>query len=120
MAFIIKETTKTCRIAAASYTAVVCAKPCWLTSMLLGGDRTNDPEITLYNSATTPTPGTTDEKIPTNTYDASALGLNGVEKYHNSWCSSGLWLTVTAPGGGTYGGTIDIVIGYNDTDTHLY
>ena len=114
-----KEVTKTVRVAAASYSAVVCDKPCWFTSLLVGSSAV-DPEITLYDSATTPTPGTTEEKVPTNGVDVSALGWNGMEKNHNSWCSSGLWITVTAIGGGAYVGTLDIVVGYNDTDTHLY
>ena len=114
-----KEETATHRTAAASYSAVVCATPCWFTSILVG-QAGNDPEITLYDSAVAPTPGTTEEKAPTTTVDVSALGFNGLEKGHNSWCVHGLWLTVTAPGGGAYGGTCDIVVGYNDTDTHLY
>lgn len=114
-----KEVTKTHRIAAASYSAVVCAKPCWFTSFLVG-KAAADPEITLYDSAVAPTPGTTEEKVPTGDCDVSAMGWNGMEKNHNSWCANGLWLTVTAPGGGAYGGTCDIVVGYNDTDTHLY
>ena len=114
-----KEITKTHRIAAASYSAVVCAKPSFFTSILIG-KAAADPEITLYDSAVSPTPGTTEEKVPTSDIDVSALGINGAEKGHNSWCYNGLWLTVTAPGGGAYGGTIDIVVGYNDSDTHLY
>ncbi len=114
-----KEETITVRVAAASYSAVVCAGPCWFTSLLVG-KAAADPEITLYDSAVAPTPGTTEEKAPNTDGDVSAMGYNGLEKSHNSWCSSGLWITITAPGGGAYGGTLDIVVGFNDTDTHLY
>ena len=58
--------------------------------------------------------------MPTGDVDVSALGWNGLEKGHNSWCHDGLWIIVTAPGGGDYEGTLDIVVGFNDTDTHLY
>ena len=114
-----KEETVTVRVAAASYSAVVCATPCWFTSLLVG-QAAADPEVTLYDSAVTPTPGTTEEKTPTTTVDSSALGFNGLEKGHNSWCENGLWLVVQAPGANPYGGTCDIVVGFNNTDTHLY
>ena len=42
---------------------------------LIGTDGTNDPTVTFYDNAN-PVQGT--ELIPTTTYDASALGLNGV------------------------------------------
>jgi len=114
-----KEETVTVRVAGASYSAVVCPTKCWFTSLLVG-QAAADPEITLYDSAIAPTPGVTEEKTPTTTVNVSDLGFNGLEKGHNSWCENGLWITVTAPGGGAYGGTLDITVGFNDTDTHLY
>ena len=45
-----------------------------IIALLIGTDGTNDPVVTVYDD-TSNTAGT--EAIPTCTYDASALGLNG-------------------------------------------
>ena len=47
---------------------------CLLKGLLIGTDGTNDPTVTLFDN--TSAAGT--EIIPTVTYDASVLGLNGV------------------------------------------
>ena len=54
---------------------ILYSSACTLVGFLLGLDGTNDPTITFYNaqSAVSET-----DIIPTCTYDASALGLNGV------------------------------------------
>ena len=116
-----KEETITIRVTAAGavYSVVVVDHPCWFTSLLIGRAAA-DPEIVLYDSDVAPTAGVTAEKVPNSDVDVSAMGFNGLEKGHNSWCELGLWITVTAPGGGNYTGTLDIIVGFNDTDTHLY
>ena len=103
-----KEYTLTMRASGLVYN-----RPCWFTSMLLGLDRTNDPQITVYDTTNAPVPGTDEEKVPTNTYDASALGLNGVEKERRSYCHYGLYIIIEAPGGGAFGGSAEVVVGYD-------
>ena len=54
-------------------TQIVVNRPCRLMGFLIGTDGTNDPTITVYDGTT----NSGDEIVPTNTYDASILGLNG-------------------------------------------
>lgn len=100
--------TKT--ISGESFSGLIYSGSCWFVNFKLGQDNANDSQITIYDSIVTPTPGTTTELIPTNPYDASAMGLNGVED-DNSYARYGIWLTVTAVGGGAYGGAVDVTIG---------
>ena len=51
--------------------------PCWFVNMKIGMDNVNDPQITVYDSNGPPV-GTPTELVPTQTYDASAMGLNGI------------------------------------------
>ena len=81
---------------------------CWFVNMKIGMDNANDPQITVYDSidgAGTPT-----ELAPTNPYDASQMGLSGISQ-DNSYAKRGIWLVVTAVGGGAYPGAADITIG---------
>lgn len=50
-------------------------EPGYLHGFLLGTDGSNDPTVTFYDGIS-PIQG--NEIVPTATYDASALGLNGV------------------------------------------
>ena len=70
---------------------VITKSPALCAGFLLGTDSTNDPTIGLWNN-----PGTR-LIIPTCTYDASALGLNGAS---TKWrhCADGLSLAVTCAG----------------------
>jgi hypothetical protein len=69
--------------------------------MLLGTDGVNDPVVTIYdgldNSGT--------EIIPTATYDASALGLNGVIG-KGVYCETGIYVEITCAG------TVEVVVEY--------
>ena len=70
---------------------VITKSPALCAGYLIGTDSTNDPTIGLWNN-----PGTK-LIIPTATYDASALGLNGAS---TTWrhCADGLSLVVTCAG----------------------
>ena len=73
---------------------IVYTGPCILQGFTLGTDGTNDPEITFYNGLSNA--GT--KVIPTVTYDASALGINGVTGIHQ-YCDTGLYVEIDAGGG---------------------
>jgi len=73
-----------------------------LSHMLLGTDGTNDPEITIYDGLD----NTGVEKVPTTTYDASALGLNGFTLHHVLEFQTGIYVEITC------GGTVEVCIGY--------
>jgi len=70
-----------------------------LVGVLLSVDGANDPVVTVYDS-TTNTAGT--EVVPTNTYDASALGLNGAWFGHEGAieCDVGVYVEVSNLGTG--------------------
>ena len=69
--------------------------------VLIGTDATNDPEITMYdgNSATN-----TKQILPTNTYDASQLGLNGYSTSIGTRVNNGCYIVITC------GGTCEVII----------
>ena len=100
--------TKT--ISGASASVLIYKGSCWFVNFKLGMDNANDPLITIYDSIVTPTPGTDTELVPTNPYDASAMALNGISS-DESYATNGIWLVVTAIGGGAYGGAVDVTIG---------
>jgi len=64
----------------------------------LGTDGANDPEVTIEDkdNATGKTGG---EIMPTATYDASALGLNGALLSEAIDCSFGIYLTISIAAG---------------------
>jgi len=76
-------------------------------SLLIGTDGTNDPVVTVYN-ALSAVSGT--EIIPTTTYDASALGLNGLETSYLKECGIGCYVEISNLGTG------EVVIGYRADD----
>lgn len=70
---------------------------CVVHGFLIGADGTNDPTITLYDN----TSATGNEVVPTNTYDASLLGINGVIFGEPGIrCETGLYCEITVGGGG--------------------
>ena len=76
-------------------------KPCWFINFKIGIDNANDVQLTV--SDTVGAPGATDtELVPTNPYDASAMGLNGISG-DESYARNGIYLTMEAVGGGAYG-----------------
>lgn len=72
---------------------VVRTGSCIFQGLLIGTDGVNDPTVTLYNN----TAASGDEVVPTATYDASALGLNGLTGV-NVWCDKGLYVEIACSG----------------------
>lgn len=75
--------------------------PCIFHGFTLGTDGTNDPAITIYNNIA----ASGQEVVPTATYDASLLGLNGATGF-NQWCDTGLYVAITCAG------TVEVAIQY--------
>ncbi len=73
-----------------------------LTHMLLGTDGTNDPVITIYDGLD----NTGTERVPTTTYDASALGLNGFVLATPLEFKIGIYVEITCVG------TVEVCCGY--------
>ena len=76
--------------------------------MKLGLDNANDPQVTVYDSIDGT--GTPTELIPTNPFDASAMGLNGISQ-DDSYAKLGIWVVIEAVGGGAFGGACEVTIG---------
>lgn len=74
-------------------TTVAIPNPCVFYGFLLGCDGAYDPQVTIFDSASTTTTGKT-EIVPTNTYDSSALGLNGALPPVGIRCNEGITVTV--------------------------
>lgn len=68
--------------------------PCFFYGFLLGLDGTNDPTITFYDN----TSASGEEIVPTNTYDASLLGLNGAMFPAPKYCKNGIYVSITQTG----------------------
>ena len=77
-----------------------------ITALLIGSDGNSDPVVTVYDS-TAATAGT--EAIPTCTYDASSLGLNGVVFGRDGAieCQVGIYVEISDLGTG------EVLIYYN-------
>lgn len=74
------------------------ATACTLVGFLLGADGVNDPTITFYDGQAAVSGN---EVIPTCTYDASALGLNGVMPGAMEIdCPNGIYVSVSGLGTG--------------------
>jgi hypothetical protein len=71
--------------------------------VLLGTDGVNDPLITIYDNASAAS-GT--EVMPTTTFDASALGLNGFMPGFAISCINGLYVEITCAG------TVEVTVLY--------
>jgi len=75
--------------------------PCWMYDVLLGTDGVNDPTIAVYDGLDT----SGEKKIPTNTYDAALLGLNGVIFNAKRRCSKGIYVEISCAG------AVEVIIG---------
>jgi hypothetical protein len=72
---------------------IIVTGPCVFRGFLLGMDGVNDPVITIFNN----TEASGEEAVPTATYDASALGINGVVGLMQ-YCDKGLYVEITCVG----------------------
>jgi len=74
-----------------------------LSSMLIGTDGVNDPAVTVYNG----TDNTGQEIVPTATYDASQLGINGFILIYAKRCPDGIYVEISLAAG-----DVEVVIDY--------
>lgn len=72
---------------------------CFLFSLLLGLDTVNDAVIAVHNDIDGD--DATKEVVPSNTYDASAMGINGLVLKFAKDLSTGLYIKVTNIGSGS-------------------
>lgn len=80
---------------------------CLLLDVLIGLDGVNDRAVSVFDG----TSSSGVEKLPTNTYDASKLGLNGVVWQFARKCDTGIYVLI-----GAGSGTIEVVVGYCPRD----
>ena len=66
----------------------------FLAALLIGMDEANDATVSVHDG----TDNTGPELIPTNKYDASALGLNGVVFHYMIECWDGAYVEITSQG----------------------
>jgi hypothetical protein len=76
-----------------------------LAGMQLGTDSLNDPTVTIYNGSD----NTGAEIVPTTTYDASALGLNGFVASYDKKAYNGIYVEITCAG------SVEVTIDYRLT-----
>lgn len=76
---------------------------CVLLDVLIGMDGTNDPAISVFDG----TDNSGVEKLPTNTYDASKLGLNGVVWQFARLMETGIYVLISIAAG-----DVEVVVGY--------
>lgn len=81
---------------------------CWFVNCKIGMDNANDPQITVYDSLDGT--GAPTELLPTNPYDASQMGLNGISQDH-SYAKKGIYVVIEGVGGGAFGGACEVTIG---------
>ena len=78
-------------------TTTIHSAACYLASILVGTDGVSDPVVAVYNNTSAVD---TTRIIPSVTYDASALGLNGVVMEFLTKCTTGLHVVVSNLGSG--------------------
>ena len=77
--------------------AAVHSGACFLGSVLIGTDGVNDPVVAVYNNTSA---SDATRVVPSVTYDASVLGLNGVVLEFAMYCDTGLYVNITNIGSG--------------------
>lgn len=73
--------------------------PGFLFSMLIGTDTINDPVVSIHDALNGDTAA--NEIIPSNTYDASVLGINGLVLHFAKHFSTGLYVKIANMGSGS-------------------
>lgn len=87
----------------------VSANPCFIYAILIGTDGSNDPVVALYNDTDANTAA--NRVFPSNTYDASALGVNGAVFGDNPiYCATACYCSISNIGTG------EVIILYRDKD----
>ncbi len=71
----------------------------FIFSMLIGTDTVNDPVVSVHDAVNGDTAA--NEIIPSNTYDASILGINGAVFHFAKHFSTGLYVKIANIGSGS-------------------
>jgi len=79
---------------------VIHTGPCFLMKIVIGTDGTNDPVVAAYNEADNSATAAK-EILPSITYDASALGINGVVYQYAEYLDTGLYIAIANLGTGS-------------------
>jgi len=87
--------------------------PNFLMDIIIGSDGTNNPTVACYNEADDSKTATA-RVIPSQTYDAIALGLNGIVLQFARFNNTGLYVEVSNLGSG------EIVVGSRLAGTLSY
>lgn len=74
---------------------------CVFRGFLIGTDGANDPTVCVYDGTT----AAGEKVVPTSSYDASVLGLNGVSGMQQ-YCYNGLYIDITCVG------VVEVVVQY--------
>lgn len=93
------------RVTTVSSSQSVTTSPAVLAGMQVGTDGANDPIITVYDG----TDSTGAEIVPTASYDASALGLNGFVASYDKKAYNGIYVEITC------GGAVEVTIDWRNT-----
>lgn len=78
---------------------------CVLLDILIGMDATNDPSVSVFDG----TDSSGAEKLPTNTYDASKLGLNGVVWQFARKMDTGIYVLIDLAAG-----DVEVIVGHRE------
>ena len=76
---------------------VIHTVPCFLMKIVIGSDGTNNPTLAAYNEANSS--ATASKQImPSQTYDAVSLGINGIVYQFAEYCDTGLYVSIAGAG----------------------
>src|SRR5512146_2131617 len=90
------------QVATVTSSSVITTKPAILLGMQIGTDGANDPTVTVYDG----TSSSGSIILPTTTYDATALGMNGPPMTYPKSAYNGIYVAISI-GGGSVNVTID-------------
>jgi len=79
---------------------VIHTEPCFLMKIVIGTDGSNDPVVAAYNEATNSATAAA-MILPSITYDASALGINGAIYQFAEYLDTGLYVAIANLGTGS-------------------
>jgi len=74
--------------------------PCFLAKIVIGSDGTNNPVMAVYNEDDDSQTAAA-EILPSQTYDAIALGLNGIVYQFMEYLDTGLYVAISNIGSGS-------------------
>ena len=79
---------------------VIHTVPCFLMKIIIGSDGTNNPVVAAYNEATNSATAAA-MILPSQTYDAISLGINGVVYQYAEYLDTGLYVAIANLGTGS-------------------